>query len=77
MRDASPFALHCRSKLWTAATALYFLTRFSLYPSFWQQGKGVAAIVCSFFGARAADPHAIIGCRRGRVPTSSFMAMEA
>lgn len=22
MRDASPFALHCRSKLWTAATTL-------------------------------------------------------
>jgi hypothetical protein len=65
MRDASPFALHCRSKLWTAATTLYFLTSFSLYPSFWQEGKGVAAIVCSFFDMRAADANAIIGCIKG------------
>jgi hypothetical protein len=64
MRDASPFALHCRSKLWTAATTLYFPTCVSLYLSFWQEGKGVAAIVCSFFGARAANAHAIIGCRK-------------
>ena len=28
----------------------------------------MAAIVCSFFGARAADLHAIIGCRRGASP---------
>jgi len=34
-----------------------------LYRSFWQEGKGVAAIVCSFFGAREADAHATIGCR--------------